>query len=86
MKKGKKTVRVMFPQVQSKTDSHVEEVVVSKRKSHVEKEVFISKKVFDAFCDEVNFLTNTCFTLKNKLCLMILYENRFVKSLKKFVD
>ncbi|PHT68238.1 hypothetical protein T459_27725 [Capsicum annuum] len=53
MKKGKKTVRVMFPQVQSKTDSHVEEVVVSKRKSHVEKEVFISKKVFDAFREEV---------------------------------
>ncbi|PHT53774.1 hypothetical protein CQW23_08236 [Capsicum baccatum] len=39
--------------VQSKADSHVEEVVVSKRESHVEKEAFTSKKVFDAFCEEV---------------------------------
>ncbi|KAF3634754.1 hypothetical protein FXO38_14972 [Capsicum annuum] len=39
--------------VQSKEDSHVEEVAVSKPESHVEKETFISKKVFDAFRDEV---------------------------------
>ncbi|PHT45049.1 hypothetical protein CQW23_14207 [Capsicum baccatum] len=52
-KKGKKTVRIIFPLVQSKADSHVEEVVVSKRESHVEKEAFISKKVFDVFREEV---------------------------------
>ncbi|PHT93505.1 hypothetical protein T459_01387 [Capsicum annuum] len=40
---------IIFPQVQSKEDSHVEEVAASKRESHVEKEKFISKKVFDAF-------------------------------------
>ncbi|PHT93713.1 hypothetical protein T459_01595 [Capsicum annuum] len=39
--------------VQSKADSHVEEVAASKRESHVEKEKFISKKVFDAFREEV---------------------------------
>ncbi|PHT34568.1 hypothetical protein CQW23_26368 [Capsicum baccatum] len=33
--------------------SHVEEVAMSKRESHVEKEAFISKKVFDAFREEV---------------------------------
>ncbi|PHT68500.1 hypothetical protein T459_27987 [Capsicum annuum] len=52
-KKGKQTTRVIFPQVQSKPDSHVEEVAMSKRESHVEKETFISKKVFDAFLEEV---------------------------------
>ncbi|KAF3618696.1 hypothetical protein FXO38_33304 [Capsicum annuum] len=52
-KEGKKTARVIFPQVQSKTDSHVEEVAASKRESHVDKEKFISKKVFDAFREEV---------------------------------
>ncbi|KAF3645834.1 hypothetical protein FXO38_19451 [Capsicum annuum] len=52
IKKGKQTTRVIFPQVQSKRDSHVEEVAVSKPESHVEKETFISKKVFDAFRDE----------------------------------
>ncbi|PHU03174.1 hypothetical protein BC332_28425 [Capsicum chinense] len=51
-KKGKQTTRVIFPQVQSKPDSHVEEVAMSKRESHVEKEAFISKKVFDAFLEE----------------------------------
>ena len=49
MKKGNQTARVIFPQVQSKPDSHVEEVAVSKPESHVEREVFISKKDFDAF-------------------------------------
>ncbi|PHU02824.1 hypothetical protein BC332_28075 [Capsicum chinense] len=39
--------------VQSKADSHVEKVAVSKRESHVKKEAFISKKVFDAFREEV---------------------------------
>ncbi|KAF3663743.1 hypothetical protein FXO38_09690 [Capsicum annuum] len=39
--------------VQSKADSHVEKVAVSKRESHVKKEIFISKKVFDAFREEV---------------------------------
>ncbi|PHT68160.1 hypothetical protein T459_27647 [Capsicum annuum] len=53
MKKGKQTTRVIFPQVQSKADSHVEKVAVSKRESHVKKETFISKKVFDAFREEV---------------------------------
>ncbi|KAF3653753.1 hypothetical protein FXO38_15500 [Capsicum annuum] len=53
IKKGKQMARVIFPQVQSKADSHVEEVVVSKRESQVEKETFISKKVFDAFHEEV---------------------------------
>ncbi|PHU14175.1 hypothetical protein BC332_15380 [Capsicum chinense] len=53
-KKEKQTARVIFPQVQSKANSHVEEVVVSKRESHVEKEAFISKKVFDAFCEEMS--------------------------------
>ncbi|KAF3618302.1 hypothetical protein FXO38_33506 [Capsicum annuum] len=52
-KKEKKTARVIFPQVQSKADSYVEEVAASKRKSHVEKEKFISKKIFDAFREEV---------------------------------
>ncbi|PHT28547.1 hypothetical protein CQW23_31855 [Capsicum baccatum] len=52
IKKGKQIARVIFPLVQSKSDSHVEKVVVSKSESHVEKEAFISKKVFDAFCDE----------------------------------
>ncbi|XP_047264130.1 uncharacterized protein LOC124896591 [Capsicum annuum] len=52
-KEGKQIVRVIFPQVQSKADSHVEEVAVSKRESHVEKETFISKKVFDVFREEV---------------------------------
>ncbi|PHT47918.1 hypothetical protein CQW23_12126 [Capsicum baccatum] len=45
MKKEKKTARIIFPQVQSKPDSHVEEVEVSKPESYVEKEAFISKKV-----------------------------------------
>ncbi|KAF3614474.1 hypothetical protein FXO38_35664 [Capsicum annuum] len=53
-KKGKQTARVIFSQVQSKVDSYVEEVAVSKPESHVEKKAFISKKVFDAFCDEVH--------------------------------
>ncbi|KAF3641601.1 hypothetical protein FXO38_21538 [Capsicum annuum] len=53
-KEGKKTTRVIFPQVQLKVDSHVEEVATSKRESHVEKEKFISKKVFDAFREEVH--------------------------------
>ncbi|KAF3636648.1 hypothetical protein FXO38_24059 [Capsicum annuum] len=44
---------VMKTPVQSKADSHVEEVTVLKRESHVEKETFISKKVFDAFREEV---------------------------------
>ncbi|PHT95038.1 hypothetical protein T459_02920 [Capsicum annuum] len=39
--------------VQSKADSHVEEVAVLKLESHVEKEAFIFKKVFDAFREEV---------------------------------
>ncbi|PHT37621.1 hypothetical protein CQW23_21194 [Capsicum baccatum] len=51
-KKGKQTARVIFPQVQSKADSHIEEVAMSKPKSHVEKESIISKKIFDAFCVE----------------------------------
>ncbi|PHT31323.1 hypothetical protein CQW23_27660 [Capsicum baccatum] len=51
-KKGKQTTRVIFPQVHSKPDIHVEEAVVSKPESHVEKEAFISKKDFDAFRDE----------------------------------
>ncbi|PHT28366.1 hypothetical protein CQW23_32045 [Capsicum baccatum] len=51
-KKGKQTARAIFPQVQSKADSHVEEIAVSKRESHVEKEAFISKKVSDAFREE----------------------------------
>ncbi|XP_047268071.1 uncharacterized protein LOC107871814 [Capsicum annuum] len=49
MKKEKQTVRVIFSQVQSKADSHVEEVAVSKRESHVEKEAFICKKVHQEF-------------------------------------
>ncbi|KAF3676009.1 hypothetical protein FXO37_05543 [Capsicum annuum] len=53
MKKEKQTTRVIFPKVQSKVDSHVEEVVISKRESNVEKETFISKKIFDAFREEV---------------------------------
>ncbi|KAF3642817.1 hypothetical protein FXO38_20910 [Capsicum annuum] len=52
-KEGKKTARVIFPQVQSKADSHVEEAAASERESHVEKEKFISKKVFDAFREEI---------------------------------
>ncbi|KAF3652625.1 hypothetical protein FXO37_17442 [Capsicum annuum] len=51
-KKGKQTARVIFPQVQSKPDIHVEEVAVSKVESYVEKEAFISKKDLDAFRDE----------------------------------
>ncbi|PHU07361.1 hypothetical protein BC332_23850 [Capsicum chinense] len=51
-KKEKQTTRVIFPQVQSKADSHIKEVAVSKPKSHVEKEAFISNKIFDAFCAE----------------------------------
>ncbi|XP_016558146.2 uncharacterized protein LOC107857881 [Capsicum annuum] len=51
-KERKKTTRFIFPQVQSKADSHVEEVAASKHESHVEKEKFISKKVFDAFREE----------------------------------
>ncbi|PHU29862.1 hypothetical protein BC332_01955 [Capsicum chinense] len=39
-------------EVQSKADSHVEEVAVLKLESHVEKETFIFKKVFDAFREE----------------------------------
>ncbi|KAF3616680.1 hypothetical protein FXO38_34381 [Capsicum annuum] len=52
MKKGKQTAQVIFPQVQSKPDNYVEEVAVSKPHSHVDKEAFIFKKDFDAFCDE----------------------------------
>ncbi|KAF3638687.1 hypothetical protein FXO38_23115 [Capsicum annuum] len=52
MKKEKQTAWVIFPQVQSKLDIHVEKVAVSKPESHVEKEAFISKKDFDAFRDE----------------------------------
>ncbi|XP_047249899.1 uncharacterized protein LOC124890087 [Capsicum annuum] len=51
-KKGKQTTRIIFPQVHSKPDIHVEEVAVLKPESHVEKEAFISKKDFDAFHDE----------------------------------
>ncbi|PHT86110.1 hypothetical protein T459_08216 [Capsicum annuum] len=51
--KGKQTTRVIFPQVHSKPDIHVEEVTVSKPESHVDKQAFISKKDFDAFRDEV---------------------------------
>ncbi|PHT47873.1 hypothetical protein CQW23_12081 [Capsicum baccatum] len=47
IKKGKQTARVIFPQVHSKPDIHVEEVAVSKPDSHVEKEAFISKKFRD---------------------------------------
>ncbi|PHT50901.1 hypothetical protein CQW23_10648 [Capsicum baccatum] len=53
MKEGKQTSRVIFPQIQSKVDSHIKEVAVSKRESHVEKETFISKNFFDAFREEV---------------------------------
>ncbi|KAF3616411.1 hypothetical protein FXO37_35077 [Capsicum annuum] len=42
-------------QVQSKQHSHVEEVAVSKPESHVEKEAFISKKVFDVFRNEMDY-------------------------------
>ncbi|KAF3681228.1 hypothetical protein FXO37_02986 [Capsicum annuum] len=52
MKKEKQTARVIFPQVQSKLDIHVEKVAVSKPESHVEKEAFISKKNCDTFQDE----------------------------------
>ncbi|PHU27001.1 hypothetical protein BC332_05333 [Capsicum chinense] len=38
--------------VHSKPDVHVEKVTVSKPESHVDKQAFISKKDFDAFCDE----------------------------------
>ncbi|PHU21965.1 hypothetical protein BC332_07072 [Capsicum chinense] len=51
--KGKQTTRVIFPQVHSKPDIHVEEVTVSKPESHLDKQAFISKKDFDAFRDEV---------------------------------
>ncbi|KAM3374289.1 hypothetical protein P3S68_013003 [Capsicum galapagoense] len=44
---------ILTRQVQSKGDSHVEEVAVSKREIHIENETFISKKVFDAFREEV---------------------------------
>ncbi|KAF3624610.1 hypothetical protein FXO38_30163 [Capsicum annuum] len=47
------TARVIFPPVQSKPESLVEEVAVSKPESHVEKEAFIYKKIFDAFRDKV---------------------------------
>ncbi|KAF3672297.1 hypothetical protein FXO37_07612 [Capsicum annuum] len=50
--KGKQAARVIFPQVHSKPDIHVEEVTVSKTESYVDKQAFISKKDFDAFCDE----------------------------------
>ncbi|XP_016570048.1 uncharacterized protein PF3D7_1120000 [Capsicum annuum] len=52
-KEGKQTTRIIFPQVQSKADSHVAEVALSKHERHVKKETFISKKVFDAFREEV---------------------------------
>ncbi|KAF3646510.1 hypothetical protein FXO38_19129 [Capsicum annuum] len=51
-KKEKQTARVIFPQVHSKPDIHVEKVTVSKPESPVKKEAFISKKDFDAFRDE----------------------------------
>ncbi|XP_047270549.1 uncharacterized protein LOC124899634 [Capsicum annuum] len=44
---------VLTRQVQSKGDSHVKEVAVSKREIHIENEIFITKKVFDAFREEV---------------------------------
>ncbi|PHT93297.1 hypothetical protein T459_01179 [Capsicum annuum] len=53
MKKEKQKARVIFFQVQYKSDIHVEEAAVSKPESHVEKEAFISKKDFDAFRNEV---------------------------------
>ncbi|KAF3640813.1 hypothetical protein FXO38_21937 [Capsicum annuum] len=52
MKKEKQTARVIFPQVHSKPDIHIEEVAVSKPEIHVEKEDLISNKDFDAFRDE----------------------------------
>ncbi|KAF3658994.1 hypothetical protein FXO37_14170 [Capsicum annuum] len=52
IKKGKQTARVIFPQVHSKPNIHVEEVALSKPESHVEKKTFISKKDFDEFRDE----------------------------------
>ncbi|PHU06563.1 hypothetical protein BC332_23052 [Capsicum chinense] len=39
-------------QERSNADSHAKEVAVSKRESHIEKETFMSKKVFDAFREE----------------------------------
>ncbi|PHU26311.1 hypothetical protein BC332_04643 [Capsicum chinense] len=47
--KEKQTTRVIFSQVHSKPYIHVEEVIVSKPESHVDKQAFISKKDFDAF-------------------------------------
>ncbi|PHU16053.1 hypothetical protein BC332_17258 [Capsicum chinense] len=46
---------VMKTPVQSKRDSHVEEVAVSKREIHIENETFISKKIFDAFREEQQY-------------------------------
>ncbi|KAF3629254.1 hypothetical protein FXO37_29009 [Capsicum annuum] len=51
-KKEKQTAWVIFPQVQSKLDIHVEKVALSKPEIYVEKKGFISKKDFDAFRDE----------------------------------
>ncbi|KAF3680131.1 hypothetical protein FXO38_02447 [Capsicum annuum] len=52
-KKVKQTTRVIFPSKQSKLESPVKEEAVSKPESPVEKEAFISKKVSDAFRDEI---------------------------------
>ncbi|PHU30677.1 hypothetical protein BC332_02770 [Capsicum chinense] len=78
-KEEKKTARVIFPQVRSKADSHVEEVAALKRESHVKKEKFISKKVFDAFREEVRQefkgvreeFTQICQLVKKKFKKMI---------------
>ncbi|XP_047249865.1 uncharacterized protein LOC107852634 [Capsicum annuum] len=70
-KEGKQTARVIFPQVQSTTDSHVEKVAVSKRERHVEKETFISKKVRQEFKEVREEFTRIHQLVKKKFKKMI---------------
>ncbi|KAF3656372.1 hypothetical protein FXO37_15502 [Capsicum annuum] len=81
-KEGKQTARVIFPQVQSKPDIHIEEVALSKPESHVEKEDFISKKDFDAFRDEHIDVCLYYLRKKSKYGLHSSYKNESNKSYK----
>ncbi|KAF3634265.1 hypothetical protein FXO38_25221 [Capsicum annuum] len=65
-KKLKQTARVIFPPIQSKSQSPEDEEAVSNLDSPINKETFISKNVFDSFRDEVRQKFKAILTLVRK--------------------
>ncbi|PHT97933.1 hypothetical protein BC332_33139 [Capsicum chinense] len=65
-KKLKQITRIIFPLIQSKSESPVDVEAVSKPNSPVEKEAFISKNVFDSFLDAVHQEFKAIHTLGRK--------------------